>query len=243
MAMTVRRPGCVASGPAGMKAAGMSSDVIELLVLFALAAVVLYRLKTVIGTRTGHEAPPEYIRRQQESHHAGIPQTVPDIASIPEDDAGHALPEGGRSAVEAIRRIEPGFSTTEFLTGARGAYEMVLMAYEEGDRETLRSLLSPDVYQAFIQGITAREEAGLRVDARFIGIREAAVEGVAFDPDTRIADITVKFVGELITAVRDTENRVVEGDPNEIRRQTDHWTFSREMGSSDPNWLLTGTGG
>ena len=220
----------------------MSSDVIELLVLFALAAVVLYRLKTVIGTRTGHEAPPEFMRRQQEARRHGAPQPVPDIAPMPEKDDAPGTPESGRAAVEAIRRVEPGFSTSEFIAGARGAYEMILMAYEEGDRETLRSLLAPDVFQAFEQGIAAREQAGLRVEARFIGVRDARADEIAFDPETRIADITVKFVGELIVAVLDAENRVVDGDPNEIRRQTDRWTFSREMGSSDPNWLLTGTG-
>lgn len=221
----------------------MSSDVIELLVLFALAAVVLYRLRAIIGTRTGHEAPPEFLRRQQEARHPrGKPTPVPDIAPPDQDEQMPGVPESGRDAVEAIRRIEPGFSIGDFVGGARGAYEMILMAYEEGDRDTLRSLLAPDVFQAFEQGIVAREEAGLRVDARFIGVREAKVDEIAFDPDTRIADITIRFVGELITAVRDPENRVVEGDPNDIRRQTDRWTFSREVGSSDPNWLLTGTG-
>lgn len=222
----------------------MSSDVIELLVLFALAAVVLYRLRAVIGTRTGHEAPPEFVRRQQEARRPGAkPTAVPDIAPAPdEEEPLPGVPESGRPALEAIRRLEPGFQLDDFVGGARGAYEMILMAYEEGDRETLRSLLAPDVFQAFEQGIIAREQAGLRVEARFIGVREAKVDEIAFDPDTRIADVTVRFVGELITAVRDPENRIVEGDPNEIRRQTDRWTFSREMGSADPNWLLTGTG-
>ena len=110
----------------------MSSDVIELLVLFALAAVVLYRLKTVIGTRTGHEAPPEFLRRQQEARRAGVPQPVPDVVTIPDEEETRGTPESGRAAVEAIRRVEPGFSTTEFLGGARHAYEMILMAYEEG---------------------------------------------------------------------------------------------------------------
>ncbi len=222
----------------------MSSDVIELLVLFALAAVVLYRLRAIIGTRTGHEAPPEFLRRQQEARRpGGKPTAVPDVAPAPEDEeATPGAPESGRGALGAIRRIEPDFSLDEFVAGARGAYEMILMAYEEGDRDTLRSLLAPDVFQAFEQGIIDREGAGLRVEARFIGVREAKADEIAFDPDTRIADVTMRFVGELITAVRDPENRVVEGDPNEIRRQSDRWTFSREMGSSDPNWLLTGTG-
>ena len=222
----------------------MSSDVIELLVLFALAAVVLYRLKAVIGTRTGHESPPDFLRRQQEARRAGakVPQPVPDISPVPDEDEIPGAPESGRAAVDAIRRIEPDFTLQDFVAGARGAYEMILMGYEEGDRETLRALLAPDVYQAFEQGIAAREEAGLRVEARFIGVREARVDETAFDPETNIADITVRFVGELIVAVRDAENRVVDGDPNDIRRQTDRWTFSREMGSEDPNWLLTGTG-
>lgn len=221
----------------------MSSDLIELLVLVALAAVVLYRLKSVIGTRTGHEAPPEFLRRQHETSRArSRPIHVPGAGHVPDDDDVPGVPESGRAAVDAIRKVESDFDLDGFVTGARGAYEMILMAYEEGDRDTLRSLLSPDVFQAFEQGIAAREEAGLSVDARFIGVREAKVDEIAFDPDTRIADITLRIVGELITAVRDAENRVIEGDPNQIRRQSDRWTFSREMGSADPNWLLTGTG-
>ncbi|MEM7188502.1 MAG: Tim44/TimA family putative adaptor protein [Pseudomonadota bacterium] len=226
----------------------MSSDMIELLVLIALAAVVLYRLKSVIGTRTGHEAPPDYMRPRQEAEQSSesgsnvTPMPQP-VEEDDEDEPVAEVPEGNAEALAAIRKVEPDFDPRAFTDGARGAYEMILMAYEEGDRETLQSLLAPDVYQAFEAGITAREERGLRVEARFIGVREATVADVVFEPDTKIADVTVRFVGELITAVRDPENRVVEGDPNEVRRQSDTWTFSREMGSVDPNWLLTGTGG
>lgn len=223
----------------------MSSDMIEILVLILIAGVVLYRLKTVIGTRTGHEGPTDFVRRQQEAaSRADAPAgsvAVPDLDE-PEEERFSSVPEDSRAALEAIRRIEPDFDIDGFVDGGRSAYEMILMAYEEGDRGTLQSLLAPDVFQAFQSGIAAREEAGLRVDARFIGVREASVAEVQFDPDASIADVTVRFVGELITAVRDAENRVVEGDPNEVRRQTDVWTFSREMGSVDPNWLLTGTG-
>jgi len=222
----------------------MNSDTIELLVLVALAAIVLYRLKSIIGTRTGHEGPPGSMRRRPEP-----PQGAPGPVAVPDPDADEdeapetGVPETSRAAVEAIRRVEPGFDVLAFADGARGAYEMILMAYEEGQRDTLRDLLAPDVFQAFDRGIAAREEKGLHVEARFIGVREAALEEIGFETDTRIADITVRFVGELVTSVRDADNRVVEGDPNEVRRQTDTWTFSREMGSTDPNWLLTGTGG
>ena len=219
---------------------------IELLVLIALAAVVLYRLRAVIGTRTGHEGTPDYIRRHEEARQREEaarpgPAVVPDEID-PDDEVEPPVTGDGAEALRRIREIEPDFDPHAFVDGARGAYEMILMAFEEGDRGTLRSLLAPDVYQAFESGIAAREERGLRVEARFIGVRGAEIEEVAFEPETRIADVTVRFVGELITAVHDAENRIVEGDPNEVRRQSDIWTFSREMGSVDPNWLLTGTG-
>lgn len=224
------------------KATDMSGEMLELLILMALAGVVLYRLKSVIGTRTGHEGSPDYAKRQQDAaNEARGPVAVPDPDQF-DDVVPQPVPEGSQAALEAILKVEPDFDVRDFAQGARGAYEMILMAYEEGDRSTLQALLAPDVFKAFEGGITQREEQGLRVEARFIGVREAEVEEVAFEPEANIADVTVRFVGELITAVYDVENRVVEGDPNEIRRQSDVWTFSREMGSTDPNWLLTGTG-
>ena len=222
----------------------MSSQLIELIVLFAIAAFVLFRLKSVIGTRTGYEAPPDYLRREGSAPGgAARPAPVPG-RDEDEEEKGllRELPPALREKVVAMRRVEPDFSLAAFLEGARAAYEMILMAYESGDRETLRDLLAPDVYQAFEQVIAEREAKGLHVDARFVGVRESRVEDIAFDPETAEADITVRFVGELVTAVRDAAGRIVEGDPNEIRRQTDVWTFSRVLGSDDPTWLLTATG-
>ena len=214
---------------------------IELLILFAIAAFVLYRLKSVIGTRTGYEAPPE--RYQQAAEREAEPQLERAPEPAAEDiDARHALSDDAREAFAAMRNVEPDFNVETFLGGARSAYEMILMAYEEGDRDTLRDLLAPDVFRAFESVIDERESQGLTVDARFIGVRDLRVESVAFDPETNEADVAIRFVGELITAVRDSENRIVEGDPNEVRRQTDVWTFSRVMGAPNPNWLLTATG-
>ena len=220
-----------------------SSAMIELLILFAIAAFVLYRLKSVIGTRSGYEARPEHMH----PHDAGPsgPQPVPAASEETRAElaAQHAeLSESSRNAIAGMMEAEPDFTLEGFLEGARGAYEIILMAYEEGDRETLRDLLAPDVYNAFESVIARREAEGLKVEARFIGIRESRILSAGFDPETREADVTVRFTGELITAVRDPENRIVEGDPNEIRRQKDTWTFSRVMGSQTPNWLLTATG-
>ncbi len=233
----------------------MDSDTIELVVLIAVAALVLYRLRAIIGTRSGHEGPPEYVRRHQEAKERAGPaaaaeerqtddQNDDDDQDAPENRSRQVagISETSAAALSKITRLEPDFDLDEFADGARGAYEMILMAYEEGDRQTLRDLLAPDVFSAFESGISAREEQNLRVEARFIGVRESKVEEVAFEDGSNIADVTVRFVGELITSVHDAENRVVEGDPNEVRRQSDVWTFSREMGSVDPNWLLIGTG-
>jgi predicted lipid-binding transport protein (Tim44 family) len=219
----------------------MSFKLVEFIILFAIAAFVLYRLRSVIGTRTGYEPPST--ASQGRSEGAQVEMRAPSE----EDDemeaaAARALDEEARSALAEIRRVEPEFNLEEFLHGARQAYEMVLMAYEEGDRDMLQDLLTPDVYQAFESVIRSREQEGLKVEARFIGVRDLRVESLRFDPETAEADITVRFVGEMITAVRDAENRVVEGDPNEVRRQTDVWTFSRVMGSPNPNWLLSATG-
>lgn len=218
----------------------MSTQLVELLILFAIAAFVLYRLKSVIGTRTGYEAPPETYTNgmgSKQPEQRG-PRPVNDVDRMIDD----SLPEPIREAVAAMREAEPSFDLETFLDGARQAYEMILIAYEEGDRNLLNDLLAPDVYRAFAGVIDEREAEGLTVEARFIGVRDLKVDAAAFDPDTNEADVTLRFTGELITAVRDSENRIVEGDPNEIRRQTDVWTFSRVMGAPNPNWLLTATG-
>lgn len=220
----------------------MNAQLIELLILIAIAGFVLFKLKSVIGTRTGHEAPPEYLTRDKAVEGAAIPTPLRPVPSGDDATPDTAVPEEFRAALSEIARVEPGFSLEQFLDGARGAYEMILMAYEEGDRATLKGLLTRDVYAAFDSGIGQREAEGVTVEARFIGVRDARVTAVQVDPATREAEVTIRFVGELITAVRDAENRVVEGDPNEIRRQTDVWTFTRKLGARDPNWLLSSTG-
>jgi predicted lipid-binding transport protein (Tim44 family) len=224
------------------EAHSMSSQMVELIILFAIAAFVLFRLKSVIGTRTGYESPPDYLNRD----HAGAADTQNPVEEgadeADEAGLGRPIPESAKPALAAMRKAEPGFSLAEFLGGARGAYEMILMAYEAGDRDALRGLLEPDVFAAFDGVIADREASSLTVDARFIGVRDLRLENAGFDATTGEGELTLRFVSELITAVHDAEGRVVEGDPNEIRRQTDVWTFSRRMGARDPNWLLSATG-
>ncbi|MEM1316595.1 MAG: Tim44/TimA family putative adaptor protein [Pseudomonadota bacterium] len=219
---------------------------IELIILAAIAVFVLMRLKSVLGTRTGFEGPPrtgpepisEPRRRERDF------EVINGGADIDEDIARVADADSETGA--ALRRMaeaEPGFSPSEFLDGAKQAYEMILMAFETGDMKTLRQLLSDEVYDSFAAAIAARDEEGLMVEARFVGVKEARVFSAMYSESTREADIEIRFVGELVSVVRNAEHEIVEGDPNEIRRQTDLWTFTRAMGADDPNWVLTATGG
>ena len=223
----------------------MPSGVIELLILAGIAVFLLMRLRGVLGTRTGLEeqqaprAPSPPMARAQPA--PAVPAADeggidPDSATVAEGDGAVA------SALADMRRAEPSFLASEFLVGARQAFEMILMAFENGDLDTLRRFLAPDVYQGFAQAIEVRRDQGLTVEARFVGVREARVVGARFDAGSREAEVAIRFTGELISTVRDGAGRVVEGDPNEIRRETDTWTFGRTMGSPDPNWLLVATG-
>lgn len=207
---------------------------VTLLILAAVTVFLVLKLKNVLGTKTGHEKPPETVFRAK-------PQETPRSAESPAETA--IDDSDPKAAVFArMKEIEADFSPTSFASGARKAYEMLLMAFENGDKTTLQKFLSPDVYQGFARVIDERANEGLSVDARFVGLREAKIVGARFDEDDQVAEIDMKFVGELVTVVRDKEHRIVEGDPNEIRREYDQWTFGRKMGASDPNWLLIATG-
>lgn len=224
----------------------MPTGLIETIILAGIALFLLFKLRSVLGTKTGFE--------EQQGHAApprAEPSRVNPVPMPPALDDEEAATEDARlaggdpaiaDALGAMRAAEPGFSAAGFLGGAKGAFEMILMAFETGDTATLQRFLAPDVYEGFAAAIAERQNLGYTVEARFIGVRDARIAAARFDNQTGEAEIAIRFTAELISTVRDSENRIVEGDPNEIRRETDTWTFARRMGSSDPNWLLVATG-
>lgn len=221
----------------------MSSAVIQLLVLAGIALFLVLRLRNVLGTREGFEKPDlpsstaatqKPVRRDFEVIEGGIDHDI----------AGHTDVDGtAGKALASMKAVEPGFSVNEFLNGARGAYEMILMAFEGGDLETLKQFLSDDVYASFASVVETREEEGLHVDATFIGVRELKLTDATFHQTTGEGEVTIKFVGELTSVVRDRAGEIIEGNPEEIKRQKDVWTFARTLGANDPNWQLVATGG
>ncbi len=217
----------------------MTNAVIQLLVLAAIAIFLILRLRNVLGTREGFEKP-------------AAPARLPDerksrfevIDGGPDRDITDHVPEGSDAAraLTAMKLADPGFSVAEFLTGARGAYEMILMAFEKGDLSQVSPFLSEDVYETFSEVIAARATRGLTVTAEFLGIREVVLQNAAFDRASTEGEVTVRFASEMTSAARNAAGDVVEGDPKAVRRQRDVWTFARKMGVNDPNWQLVATG-
>ena len=217
----------------------MESPVIQLLVLAGIAVFLILRLKSVLGTREGFEKPP-----LPQSEARGRRPDLEVIEGGPDRDITDHVEDGSTSAkaLAAMKMAEPGFMVGPFLEGARGAYEMILMAFEKGDLSEVRAFLSDDIAESFQSVIDTRNEQGLHVNANFVGVREIALKEAEFDRETGEGDITVRFVGELTSVVKNASGEIVEGNPNEIKRQRDVWTFSRKMGADNPNWLLVATG-
>lgn len=218
----------------------MNSPLIQLLVLAAIAVFLILRLKNVLGTREGFEKPPLPIPQANRNG-----PTFEVIEGGPDLDITDHFDEGTPQAIALtkMKRIEPSFNVTEFLAGGRGAYEMIVMGFEQGELDDIKPFLSDDVFESFVDGVAAREDQGLTIEAAFIGVREMALENVTLDPDTKEAELTLRFVAELTQAVRNKEGDIVEGSITDAKKQKDTWVFARIMGSDDPNWFLVSTDG
>ncbi|MDF1728983.1 MAG: Tim44/TimA family putative adaptor protein [Sulfitobacter sp.] len=219
----------------------MNSPLIQLLVLAGIAVFLILRLRNVLGTREGYEKPPVTDARPAARNKPAfeVIEGGPDLDitdHVPEDSDAH-------KALAGMKRLEPSFGVSDFLGGARGAYEMIVMGYERGDLAEIQPFLSEEIYDSFVDGVAAREDNGLTIEANFIGVREMELVDATLDPDTNEAELTVRFVAELTSAVRDRGGDIIEGSLTEVKRQKDTWVFARIMGSDDPNWLLVSTDG
>lgn len=220
----------------------MSSAVIQLLVLAGIAIFLILRLRSVLGTREGFEKPPVSVRGREQDNRARREFEVIE-GGVDRDIVDH-VEEGSDSAraLASMKQADADFHVGEFLQGARAAYEMILMAFEQGELESVRDFVDDEVYDALASVVAQREQQSLTVEANFVGVRDVTLTHATYDKATEMAEVTVRFVGELTSAVRDATGTIVEGDPNVIKRQKDIWTFARRMGTGDPNWKLVATG-
>lgn len=218
----------------------MSNPLLQLIVLAGIAIFLILRLKNVLGTRDGFEPP----QVDQTPARPGRFEVIEGSADEPDHDILDHAEAGGpaATALAAMKRAEPSFGLRDFLGGARQAYEMILMAFERGDLSEVRPFLAPEVAEALQSVIDQRSAAGQTVEATYLGTRDTSLAAAEYDPATRVGQITVRFVGELIAVTRAADGSVVEGDPKAPRKQKDTWTFARPMGQDDPNWQLVATG-
>jgi predicted lipid-binding transport protein (Tim44 family) len=225
------------------------------IIFLALAVFIFLRLRSVLGQRTGRERPPydpyaarEPVRPATDKVVALPTRTTPDTATqtpvAPADPVerwkGVALPGSpAASGLDAILAAAPDFDAKHFLTGARAAYEMIVNAFAEGDRRTLKNLLSREVYDGFETAIAEREKRGDTVDSKFVSIDNAEI--TAAEVRGRNVQATVRFQSKLISVTRDKAGAVIDGNAEKVTDVTDVWTFARDVSSRDPNWKLVAT--
>ena len=214
------------------------------IVLFAMvAAFLVLRLRSVLGKRTGHEQPRQdpISQRSQDPEPDGNVVELPDRNRDNDSDSTADLdPENPLHAgVSEIRAADSSFDPGGFADGARSAFEMIVQGFAEGDKDNLQMLLSDEVYENFEVAIDERDEAEEILESKIITIKSADVIEAGMDGHN--AMVTVKFVSEQVNITRDSEDRIVDGDPNQVSEITDIWTFSRNTRTRDPNWKLVET--
>lgn len=218
---------------------------IDIIIFAMIAAFLVLRLRSVLGRRTGQPPRPRdtMAERRQDADGDGNVIELPDRGR--QDEAGEDASVDDLSddpvaaGLPQIQIADNSFDPGEFTGGARAAFEMVVHAFATGDTGTLRSLLSDDVLDNFQTAIQTRLEAGETLETTVISVKSTDVLEAGMRGKT--AMITVKFVTEQVNVTRDTEGRVVDGDPNQVTDVTDIWTFARNLRSRDPNWKLIET--
>ncbi|QGM97079.1 Tim44/TimA family putative adaptor protein [Methylocystis parvus] len=217
----------------------------SLVVFAALAIFVVWKLRSVLGMRVDREEappPPQFQPRRASLGPAPLPGAPPadDLPPVRHEDRWAGVAEKNAAAAEgldAIAAADSRFDGHAFLDGARRAYEIIVGAFAAGDRDTLRPLLSKDVYDGFAHEIARREAAGETVESAIVAIDSALVEAARAAP--RLNEVTVRFAVRLMNVRKDKSGEVIEGGNTTPVEEL--WTFGRDPRASDPNWKLTAT--
>jgi predicted lipid-binding transport protein (Tim44 family) len=224
------------------------------IILLAVALLIFLKLRSVLGQRTGRERPPydPFSARDQVRGSTGdkvvtLPTRAVEQAAKPAEPAepvdrwkGIAASGSATAAgLDAIFATDKSFDPRHFLTGARAAYEMIVVAFAQGDRRTLREWLSKEVYDSFDAVIRDRESRGETTETRFVSIDTTEIAGA--EMRSRTAHVTVRFVSQIVSVTRDKSGDVTDGNADAVTDVTDSWTFARDVTSRDPNWKLVAT--
>jgi len=236
------------------------------LIPLIIAIVVIFKLRSVLGQRSDNERPPyDPYRSERNSKRNGDDSeadnandnvvTLPRSGSSrksaskaserPENPAITQIDKiaGKRTklnkALKSILERDASFEPDSFVSGAKLAYEMIVNAFADGDKKTLKSLLSKEVYGGFAEAIDERVANGEKIQSSFVGIEEANIVGADMQKDE--TQIIVRFKSQLISATLDKDGNIIDGDLKDVAEKIDVWTFARSLKSRDPNWKLIGT--
>lgn len=221
-------------------------EYLDILILAMIAAFIIFRLRGVLGRRTGHERRPsaDPFGRSSEAE-----RSKDNVIALPEREAGREgttpSPAEKReltpveAGVNEIRAVDRGFDPESFVGGAKAAFEMIVTSFALGDLSSVKPFLSKEVYENFSEAVADRLKVKETLETTVVGFTSAQITDARLDG--RNAVVTVKFVTEQINATRDRDGKVVEGDPEKPIEVTDIWTFSRDTRSRDPNWALIET--
>ena len=215
---------------------------LQIFILAAVAIFLFWRLRAVLGSRDGFEKTLKEIK--ESSDVVSNPKVMDETKNdSPDDDIFDYVEENSRNAevFKKMKEFDSDFSVNKFVSGAKMAYEMILMAFERGDTEKLRTLLEKKVLTSFKSVIDKRKKDGFIVDAKFIGMRDIRIINASFSQKTKIADVTLSFKSEITTVVKDSKGSVIEGHPDEIKKQKDTWVFTKNLSDKSPIWFLKST--
>jgi predicted lipid-binding transport protein (Tim44 family) len=236
----------------------MGTDNIITLFFLIVAALIFLNLRSVLGKRTGSEKPPfdPYNRDQRTVDNQNQGPDDGKVITLPRRDQSQQAPMETSNRYQVIddfvpaatdlndklRRVydtDPTFEPRQFVDGAKVAYEMIVQGFAEGDRKSLKTLLSNEVYQGFDQAISQREKAGQKVKSSFVGIEKAEITDARLDGSE--VTIVMRIVSQLISATYDAAGELVDGNPDSVAEVIDSWSFARDTRSRDPNWKLVQT--
>ena len=223
-----------------------NSQLLDIFLIAMVAGIILFRLYTVLGRRTGHERPPRENYQFSRNPDAAPPAddtavTVPDRSAARNEVVSDKPSDPVARGLLDIKLADRNFETEHFVSGARSAYELIITAFAKGDRAALRPLLNDEVYRAFDHAIAAREAQQETIEFTFVGFKDVKVVEAVLKG--RAAEITLAFGAQFISATSDANGAVVEGDAKSVRDVTDVWTFSHDTRARDPNWTLIATSG
>ena len=219
---------------------------VQIIVLAAVAFFLFWRLKSVLGSRQGFEKVNKNVNEKTKSSktNTNSDDQIIDLksADVDEEIADYVDENSHQFKIlSELKKLEEGWQVSHFVSGAKLAYEEILMAFENGDLNKIKKFSSNEVYTAFKNVIDDRNQKGLNVEAIFGGVRDIRIKDVKLNKKNLEANITMVFQCDITYSIKDKNNKIIEGGPDKVKKQKDIWTFTRKMNSDIPNWYLTKT--